>query len=251
MNELDYVLIDRKIDGQLDSDEELRFSQKLKQDPEFAEAYELQKSAITALRSHQYQTRKQEVKSLYENVKARRQKQRKIRVYAVAAGAALLLLSSAVYLLFLRPATPQALYAAYYNPYPADPLLRGDNSSPYEQANYWYQQEDYPKALLYWQEALNQDTLAQVASERIRLLLANCYLQTEQPGKAIEVLQPLRSASDTVLRQYGAWYLALAHLKAGQPGSAKEVLQTIAQQPGLYQTTAHELLEKLPDDSDE
>lgn len=241
MKELDYLLIDRKIDGQLDIEEEQRFVRKLQQDADFAEAYELQMSAIAALRSQQHHTDKQEVKKLYETVKARQQKRRQLYFYAVVASVALLMITSAIYMFYLRPESPETLYTEYYTPYPADPLLRGGETSPFTQASELYRQEDYLGALPYWQEALQEE-----GDDRIRLFLANCYLQTDQSESAIGVLQPLSTALDAVVQQHGQWYLALSYLKADQLDSAQQLLQNIDEKPGFYQTTAHELLAKLP-----
>lgn len=240
MNEMDYLLIDKKIEGTLTSEELRRFKRKLAEDADFAEAYELQHTAIASLRLHQHRKRKEEVRALYESVKEKRGKHRQLRWYALAAAVVLVAVSGLAYSLMHRSSSPEDLFAQYYTPYPVISTRNATARTDSTQAIMKYAQEDYPAAIPLLEKLSEQ-------AERVQwqLLLGNAYLKTNQTKPAIATFQQVADYPDTVVQQYGRWYLALALLKNNQPEVAQNQLETIAQQPGLYQTQAQTLLDAL------
>ncbi len=245
MNEMDYLLIDKKIDGTLTPDEVLRFERKLAQDADFAKAYELQQTAIASLQLQQHRKRKTEVRALYESIKEKQAQRRKLQWYSLAAALAVVVISSLAYITIGRSSSPEALFAQYYTPYPVISTRNATDRSPTEpsdsvQAILRYAQEDYSAAI-----PLLEDLSEQSENIQWKLLLGNAYLKNNQHNEAITSFQQVASLADPVAQQYGRWYLALALLKVNQPKDAQTQLETITQQPGLYQTQAQTLLDEL------
>ena len=235
MTSTDYELIDKKIAGELTPNERQRFTERMQQDPVFAQAYRTQQAAIEALQAHHTQTLRDEVRQMHARVKARRR--RTVRRYYAAAAVVLLgVLGLATYR-YTQPPTAQQLYSTYYTVYPAQRVARGDDTTSYETGVSLYARGQYGDAIPYFRQKLIHDSLP----DRTRLLLANCYLQTHQPEAAQRVLRSVATSDDALLRQQGQWYLALSYLKQDDFAQARPVLETLAAQ-GMYQKEAREIL---------
>ena len=243
MTEEDYLLIDKKLNNELTSDEARAFEQRYAQDPTFAEEYALQQHLVDTLRSQHARQLKQEMKKLHEEVKAERRRHRHRWAYAVAATIALLLVAGAAFFYFRAP-TSEALYSAYYHPYRADPLVRGESDSTfsYDQAVQLYRTGQYPDAIPLLEHLLVVDTTHR---DKVLLLLGNSHLNGGGLSSAIAYFQQATTSPNPAIQKFATWYLALSYLKNDNISAARPLLESIASHPGMYQAKAKELLKEL------
>ena len=239
MTATDYQLIDQKIEGKLSPNEEQRFEARLKQDPEFAEAYRIQRSAIRALRFHHDQQLRQEVRQMYTRSKQQR-RQRTVRWWSYAAAAVIVGLGGLFAYHYIGRSTTKQVYATYYTPYPALRATREatpTEAQPYETGMRLYGEERYAAAIPSLKQLLAIDSLR----DRTYLLLGNSYLHTNQPTEARRAFAAVAASDDALLRQQGQWYLALSYLKQDSFDQARPILEKLAVE-GMYQKEASEIL---------
>ena len=245
MTEADYILIGKKLDGDLTAEEARAFDQRYAQDPAFADEYQLQQQLVDTFRAHHPRRLKKEVKALYEEVKAEHRVRTRRRGLAWAAAVALLMVAAAAFF-YLRPPSAAALYAEYYHPYRARVTPRGEASSSTEQAEQAtdrYSQRQFGAAIPLL-KVLSQDGGAQ--ADRWRLILGNAYLQSDSVAQAIEQFEHLTATTPhPEYYQHAQWYAALGYLRRGNVPAATQLLQAIAHHPGLFQSKARQLLDDL------
>ena len=242
MSEEEQQWIIRKIDGELSLEEEAQFQQRLQLDTRFAQEYALQQNIIDGLRDDHEQQLKRRYREVYEAVAHRREQRR--RYFAVAAVVSLLIMAVAGYFL-MRPPSSESLYAEYYSPYRADPLLRGesDHETLYQRAMDLYRREQYQAAIPLLETSLSSDTLGQ---DKLSLFLGNSYLNENKISSAIAYFERASRSRDPVMQQFGKWYLALSYLKNDDLLTTRRLLESIASQPGIHQDRAQTLLEEIP-----
>ena len=244
MTEEQQQLLIKKIDGELTPEGERQFAYYLQQDANFAREYALQQGMIAALQSDHEQQLKQQFQAVYRQVEVRHQRRRTI-YYRIAAVISLLLLITCVwfYSSDRAPAAPQ-LFARYYTPYQAAPLVRSKTpDGPYQRASDLYRDGRYDEAIPLLKDALATDTSRQ---DKLQLLLGNSYLQTDSVALAITRFQAAASSDNMMMQQFGRWYLALSYLRAGDTEAARTILTRISSEPGMYQSKAQQLLQALP-----
>lgn len=242
MTEEDYLLIDKKLNNELTSDEVRAFEQRYAQDPAFAEEYLLQQQLVDTLCSQHAQQLKEEMKTLHEEVKAERRRHRYRWAYAVAAAIALLLVAGAAFFYFRAP-TSEALYSAYYYPYRAKVMSRGTLPERRNRAEDLYSEGNFTAAIPILKDLSVSDS---IMADRWRLILGNAYLQSDSIPQAIQQFERVASSENAEYRQFARWYTALSHLKTGNQAATRAALQPIAEQPGLFQLRAQQLLHELP-----
>lgn len=130
-------------------------------------------------------------------------------------------------------------YDDYYHPYEVVILRGGGHLSETAQpAAVLYSQEKYDVALpLLLTLQQNQDN-----PDYWALLTGNAYLQVDSTQEAREQFRKVEAPDNSVYQQYARWYIALSYLKDQQEKEAFFALQAIAQQPGLFQKEARQLL---------
>ena len=231
-----HTLIEKKIDGTLTPLEEQSFERLLAVDPRFAQMYANQRSVVLVFNKHQKDILQQQLEQGYEACHKKRTKRR------VAGGAIALL-----FLLFAVgwvgwPVSGKQLFATYYEPYEVV-VFRGVSpiSSATHPASLYYSQQDYQKAL----PLLGEMQRTQGNRDYWTLLRGNAYLQVDSTTQARQQFEEIGAQKNSVYQQYAQWYIAVSYLKDGSIEEAQVALQPIAQQPGLFQQKAQQLLEQL------
>lgn len=162
-------------------------------------------------------------------------------IYKVAAAVILLIAASVVLFNQLAGPSPAELYLSYYEPYDASVSTRSYTDD--EEANplAYYQKGDYESAVISLKKAIGKPG----ASQFLRVCLGIALLETGTEAEAIAVFQEIYEESPNDFSgQHAEWYLALIQLKTN-PAKAKEQFQKIADQGGVYEREAKEVLDKL------
>ena len=243
MTEADYILIDKKLDERLSPDEAAAFDQRCARDPAFAEEYRLQQQLIDTFRTHHPRRLKAEMKALHEEVKSERRVRTRRRGYAIAATMALLLAATVVFF-YVRAPSPAALYTAYYRPYRATVVERGATPGQANRAEEVYQTGQYAAAIPLL-KALSRSEEDSTIVDRWRLILGNAYLQSDSIPQALQQFERAADSPNGRYRRFARWYRALGHLKEQDIDTTQALLRPLAEQPGLFQREAQQLLDEL------
>ncbi len=169
------------------------------------------------------------------------------RVIAVAAAIVGILFFS-VNFLFEKRKHSEKIYASYFKvlTHP-DGVVRSDeasNDNNYtSQAIQYYEQENYKKAIEYYNKALEQNP----NNEKNILFLGVSYLANFQPEKAIEVLKDATTTDNNYLDDRN-WYLAMAYLKIKDLDNARVYFKKLSNTKSYYTENAKEIIESLGED---
>ena len=157
--------------------------------------------------------------------------------------AMLLLVSGAIlwYFLIAQGGSEEALFSEYFETYPAEGALRGEKDDAQESAIQAYRAGRYAEAIA-GLEPLHQNYPNE---DKYRLYLASAYLNTDDPGNAVEVLSG--TPADGPLQEDINWYLALTYLKLEKTTEATIQLKKVIDFNGIRATPATELLKQLED----
>lgn len=135
----------------------------------------------------------------------------------------------------------QAIYASYFKPLTnPDATVRGENGATEESiAVQAYEKEDYFEAVNAYQKlvANNPDNV------KNNLFLGISFLGTNQPKKAIDVLNKITNSEEFHFDIQ--WYLALAYIKNKELQNAQTTLSNLTKEENYYQKEAQEILDKL------
>ena len=245
-----YELIEKKIDGELSPEEEERFAERLRDEPDFARRYQLYQEAIAGLREHYKQSLRHELEThaspapLAEALEPTRPTARVglLGYWPIAVAAALMAIALGIGWFWpLSSASPEKVAEQFYTVYPGEAIVRGANEAiARDSAQLLYQQQRYAAAIPYWQQLAPTEDHAQVA-----LWLGHCYWQTKQLSSALESFRTASQSDDAIVRQHGTWYLALTYLRRGDTEAALPLLRRMQQEGSIYQREVEELLTKV------
>lgn len=167
-----------------------------------------------------------------------------MNVYKLAAAACIIgVLSITTYRIFFtkKSVSEEQIYASYFKPLTnVDANVRGenDNSDETKAANA-YENEDYFEALNFYQKLVANNP----KNVKNNLFLGISYLATNQPKKAIVVLQTITQSEEYHFDIQ--WYLALAYIKNKEIQNAQANLNNLTKEENYYQKEAQEIIEKL------
>jgi len=140
-----------------------------------------------------------------------------------------------------------SLYSKYYSAYPAEIGSRSGTSEKervYSVGLYSYNNGDYEKAVLYFQQYINYEP----TNMSVRLYLGISLLELNQTEKAIESFKYIIAKEDNPFVIYSKWYLSMAYLKTGNEKYKPEIkllLTAVVEQNGPNTEKAQKILEKL------
>jgi len=240
LSEKDNFLIEKRILGQLNEDEQQQFNVRLN-DPLFVKELEVQMDVKRAAQSferdglrnlmrQQEQDRSPAVRSIAS--------QRYRRILAWSAAAVLLLI---IALLFLLPQAPgisyDSLYTNYYEPFPniVSPITKGDS----EDLNGYraYETAEYERAIDFF---LRQPD----PNYRSRFYLAQSYLASSDFNNAEGLLETL-AREDHDLQIPSQWYLALVYLRKKEPKATIRILKELAETTHPLAKKAQQLIKDM------
>ena len=230
--------IEAYLAGQMEAEQQAAFEADCEADPALqALLEEFLLARMSVLRSGA-QDQKAQWQELREEMKASRPKVRTLQRFApylIAAAVLLLLLWGGLSLLNPSSASPEQLFADFYER-PQAPESMG---STIEEATRYYRQADFAQAIASY-EAAATDTSQTLAMEAY-LYWGIAYLEMGEADSALARFAELQNLSET--RQ---WYEAMAYLKKGELASVKQSLEAIAvDDEHFYQAKAQALLEQL------
>lgn len=224
-------LIDKYLTDLLSESEKEHFMILLA-DPEFKENVLHEKRVVAALKANERAKLRSHLKSISSRTPTAANTFRKLWV----AAATVLLIASVGYFFYLNNLPISQQFDEFYEPYPAVTIQRGE-AEEISKGLQLYSEEKYGEA------AVELTRLASAEQPVYYLYLGNCYLQLEEPQKAITAFKALIEVSnDSILTQHSQWYLALAYLKNNEQEMLKDLLHQIIDQKGMYSELASTLL---------
>ena len=167
---------------------------------------------------------------------------RKALMLAAASFVLLLAFSLTAVLLKSGNSDPALAYEKFYEPYPADLLVRDlglVTNDPYQAGLSEYQQSNYSMALNY----LNLIPAGSEPNNAIYLLRGICYMELKQFENALVCFDSLNN--DPVLSDYGRWYRGLCYIKLDKPVRAREEFVQITRKGGHFSNRAKSILKSL------
>ncbi|ELR73125.1 hypothetical protein C900_05760 [Fulvivirga imtechensis AK7] len=230
------ALIDSYLSNTLSESDKADLVRLLEEHPELEELVLEEKRIVTALQASEKAQLKKHLKTVANNTPQK--SSGFFPAWWLAAASATLIVSIG-YFFYLNNSSLEITFNEYYEPYPAISVQRGQITD-INSALKLYSQGKYKEAI----EAFGDLTLSD--NPTYYLYLGNCYLQTKDPNKAIEIFKTVnRESNDTILKQNAQWYLALAYLKKEDLQQTRKILKEIIQNEGIYAEHAEKLLGKL------
>lgn len=141
-----------------------------------------------------------------------------------------------------KPGNLHDVYASFYNPYPADLLLRDKATvadDPFTMGLNEYLSSNYGNALSYFDDVES----GSIINKSIYLLKGICLMETGNFEDAVMAFRDL--AGDPVLNDYGQWYTGLCYLELNLPDKAREKFRELSGREGYYRKISHKVLKSL------
>ncbi len=243
---MDNELIKKYLSNELSSAEQNAFEQEMENDPFLMESIE----GLTMVNSHWSMESINETEhNLHQKIDGRISVPQKGKVislsffrYAAAACIIGILGLVSWRLIFTQKSiNEQEIYASYFKPLTnPDATVRGENSTTDEsQAIQAYEKEDYFEAVKYYEKLVSNNP----DNVKNNLFLGISFLETNQPKKAIDVLNKI-----TISEEFHfdiQWYLALAYLKNKDIPLAQTAFSNLTKEENYYQKEAKEIAGKL------
>ncbi len=238
---IDLELIRGYVNGTLPAGQLKSLEQRLSQDPEFAEEFQLQVEMAESVVLLHRQELKQTLKKQDLNTKTTRSTNPFKQRWFMAA-ASLALMALAAYFLLRNDTDPQSLYANHYQPYYniLTENQRSNDTVSTLMAMRWYDEGDYQKAL----NALEK-VEAGPDPKLIDFYKGICLLELNRSDQAIAIFNDLITGTDFELSEASYWYLGLSYLKTNSIQDAKQVFTNIVATSGAYKQRAQEILDEL------
>ena len=244
--------IERYLFGAMDAQEKESFEKVLKEDDALAAELDLHQDTVEGIRLDGSQSLKAQLQAVEAGLatqrdtppaaKERRLGRRPLMTWlAIAASLVLVILLG--YLALPGPG-PEAIYLAYYQPYPnlINPAQRSteiQEETVLDQALRAYDNQQYPQALALFERAGVPDdpgyTFYRGAS----------YLGNGQPKQAIPLLEQVAQQPESLFYRPALWYSALAYLNVENSEAARPYLKQLAGAEGDYAREAREILDEL------
>ena len=228
------ALFDRYLKGEQSSEEKVETELRLISDAALKESFKQYKMSVDTVKAYGIG---KEIGDIIDE--GYRRSKQKTWLMATASAVVLMITLPAVYLKYFQSNSSQDLYVAYYSPYPADQNVRGVEQT--NEAMDLYRTEKYAEAIPLFEAMITSGN----KNKSIHLLLGSCYLNVNNPSKAVEHLEVSSKAESKILTQNSEWYLALAYLKQDDTKKAADQLEYIATQNHLFREKAKKILLEL------
>lgn len=247
-NATDDKTIQRYLDDDMPLNERNEFEELLKSNVELLQEVEEYKKLQEAVFFHKRRVVWDKVQQLEQQADNRifrvapKGNKTNWRYWAVAASITILVVVS--FFLWNQYNTPsQELFTEYFEPYSALAYAPDRNADSInnikEKAMLAYLEQDYPQAILLFEQTLSEEN-----DHLILFYLGNAYLANKQYELSVEVLDSFISYN-TVLQSQGYWYLALAHLAIGNISESTRILENLSSRPNTYQEKSNQILNQL------
>ena len=226
----DSTLFDAYLDGSLKDAEKRVFETRLQEDEALNDAFNTYKEAVQLIKNEGF---RREVKEMMATQKSPRRLAAALPwIGGIAASVVLVI---AAWVLWPSADTPEALFVAYYEPYPyVFTARKADADEAKYQGSEAYKAENYHEAITFFEASHRSDT--------VQFYLSMSYVETGKWEKAIATLQEIEDGS--VFSPQRNWYLGLMYLKTGQARQARSSLIKIGKE-GFQFEKAQAILDKL------
>jgi len=243
-----HVDIERYICDEMSIGERFEFEETLKDDPEFAADFNLNKKVNNAL---EIMALEMKLNEIYEETFSGKKFKKiifrpELVKWVVAASVALLLVSSgAVYFFTNNKVTGDSLYSNYYETFQDSPDHYFLKNSSLAEAKKRYQEKNYGDALILLGNLPDSIT---IEDEKI-LYSGLTYMELGRFEDAIGRFELMQTGDNyySFFQPNAKWYLALCYLKTGNYSKAKKVLESIVNDKGYNYKEAGKILKKLKD----
>jgi tetratricopeptide (TPR) repeat protein len=232
MNQINYEMIGRYLEGELSGEELLAFETAIKNDPALAEEVRLYQRINEEMKSHaqglkEEQSLKQTLNKLNaEHFGIEDNKVRKMNRWWFAAAAAV---AAAIVLFILRPFSGtsfknEKVFAAYMKEVePLPGVVRGNEKDTLlEKATDLYNRKQYKEAL----PLLREISTAKPGDAQVKLAAGICLLQTGQYDAADAIFNEI-AGGDTIYQEEAVWYKALTALITNKREECYSLLQSL------------------------
>ena len=244
MKPINMQLIERHLRGTLTKEEHTLFQQKMK-DPAFKKQVTFMENMQTAIKVKEHQQLKAILEKEEKRCKEQEHKVVKIkRLRRTAAIAASLILLVSMYFLVSLPKSPEAFFAAHYEPKQNSHIKveRGENpnASLLNDAFILYEDGKYEEATKAFDQILKESSNNEILPYRAHALLA-----TGKTQKAIIDLERfIKQTTDDTARSAANYTLALAYIRQGNTEKAKPHVEALRNHP-FYKNKTKKLLKYL------
>lgn len=242
MTEEDLLLIEKYFEGTLTAEQAEVFERKRKSSIEFSKEVKFQKELLAHTEAHIRKELKTQMLADFRfiNQPGRVKLIQPIRwkVYLSAAAVLILLVVFSIFKFSNDGST--AVFEAYYRPYDGLVVTRSNELK----ANVGlldYQRGNYSIALEY---LLATSEIKGVSPGERKLLIANCYLNVDEPEKSLEILTSIDSDENPIIKANISWYRAMSYLKMKQPSEAKAIFEMLAAGNSVYAGKASDVLKE-------
>jgi hypothetical protein len=242
MEEDIYILIDRYLAGELNTEEQKEFETRIKSDSDFAEKVLVYRSLTENLKSRfsgeEEEKRLRESLSAIAKAEIRSEAPAKVialRWYHWAAAASIALF--AIVWFYTGTATlPEYSQYAFHG---SLSLAERGTDSLQQQAEEAFNSKNYPQAVLY----LNKLLEAEPDNTALKLFKGVSLLELGQVKEAETIFADIQN-SNTVYQDKATWYLALSALKQKDYDRCRVLLEQLPADSEYY-SKAREILERL------
>lgn len=239
--------IDQYIMEALDAEAQRQFEKRLAAEPSLQQEVQLRLAMKNSAEVYGRQALKEKLKSIHREVIGEPEPSRSaLRLWPYLAAAATALFLIAAFFLLKNPsapASPEALYAEYFNPYAINSMQRSDNAEQVLLMEQYYGDGDYAAAL-----PLLETLLTQTDPQPSLWLLAAgiCQLELKRPEAAISYFAQISANQDFNFQDQASWYTALAYLQQNDLPAARVALQPLVNNLRAdHYEEAKKLLDKL------
>ena len=239
------LLIEHYINGEMDEEQAGNFLLRLKEDKDLAAEYKFEQDLSVAISDEDTLELRKKLMKMMQESKTKTTVLRYIysRPYQYAAAAVIILLISAVSLVFLMPHKPsnERLFSSYYNSEQPIRITRGSGTDLME-ALRLFQNKEFQQANDYFSLILQGDP----NNSAVRFYSSICFIETSQYDQAITQLSQIAQNPNSLYRKSAEWYLALCYLRINQTEKAVGLFRQIADDHiHDYQKDAIRILEEL------
>jgi len=235
-------LIDRYCRGELDALEKAAFEEKMAQDTDLQNEVRTHQDMLGGMQ-YFFNSELKSKLSQSDIVPPVRKPKRRFLYTWFAIAASISLFFGLGYSLFKQKPSAEALYQAYYQPYPniIDPVERSGETpmDALSKAMLAYEKEDYQQAIALFEQETSLHS-------SYKFYQAIAYLETQNYDKSQQLLQEVHQSGASAYRWPSLWYQALLYLAQKNELKAEEILQQLIEEgDDYYQEKAKELLRKL------
>ena len=243
--------IERYLDGEMGTNEQIWFEKELEANPELQKELELRRNVNSALKEKEVMELRSQLEEIYSSPEHQETVVKKAttiinRKLLVLVSAVLILIVGSLIVLLLKSNsfTEKEIYAMYYQPYEATLNFRSadvDIDRDLRTAMQYYENKDFRNALVLFEKILSED------DSRIGLNLYSgiSHMEMKEFENANSKFQKIIDHKYNLYIEQAEWYLGFCYLMTDNTEKANLQFRQIAEKDGYYSPKAIEILNKM------